>query len=309
MTERPVTDPGPVSARLAAGHDIPVDAPVVTPRYWGRMLSAVLVVGLLLFLIATLAQGQVEWSSVPGYVTDPRMIRGVQGTLLLTAAAMSLGVVVGVIAAMMRSSANPVLRTVAIGYVWLFRGVPTLVQLLIWYNFALLLPTIGIAGASVDTNAVMTPLFAATLGLGLSEGAYMAEIVRGGIQGVDRGQVEAAKSLGMSSGATMRRIVLPQALRLAVPPTGNEAISMLKFTSLAFVISYSELLSEGKKIYQINFQVLEVLFACCIWYLAMVTILSLLQRQLERALAQRVGLGAAPIRRRNSLEKEVTPGG
>lgn len=287
------------SERTATGADIPIDAKVVNPRYWGRIAAATVVLALLAATIVTMARGQIKWASVPGYVTDPRVLEGVRGTLLLTLLAMALGIVVGVCAAVMRSSSNPVLKTVAIGYVWLFRAIPTLVQLLIWYNFALLLPRISIPGVfSTDTNTLMTPLIAAILGLGLSEGAYMAEIVRGGIEGVDRGQIEAAKSLGMSGGKTMQRIILPQAMRLVVPPTGNEAIGMLKFTSLAFVISYSELLSGGKKIYQINFDVLEVLFACCVWYLAMVTVLSLLQRQLERHLARGVGLATATTSRR-----------
>lgn len=287
------------------GSGIPADTVVVEPRYWGRVLSAILVLVALGAVVYVMARGEISWSNVPGYVVDPRLVSGVKGTLVLTVLAMTLGVGVGVIAAVMRSSANPVLKSVAVGYVWSFRAVPTLVQLLIWYNFALLMPTIGIPGVfSSNTNEIMTPLFAALLGLGLSEGAYMAEIVRGGILGVDRGQVEAAKSLGMSGATTMRKIVLPQAMRLVVPPTGNEAINMLKYTSLAFVISYSELLSQGKKIYNINFEVLEVLFACCVWYLLLVTVLSIGQQQLERRLAHSVGLGASPTRLRTARGEE-----
>jgi polar amino acid transport system permease protein len=297
VATRPVPDVPTEDVR--AGAHIPLDAPVVAPRHWGRIAFAAVVVALLALVVVTLAGGQIQWSSVPGYFVDPRILEGVVGTLILTAVAMALGIAVGVVVAVMRSSSNPVLKSIAVGYVWLFRAVPTLVQLLLWFNLALLLPEISVPGLfSAETNTIMTPFLAALLGLGLSEGAYMAEIVRGGIEGIDRGQVEAAKSLGMSVGRTMRRIILPQATRLVVPPTGNEAISMLKYTSLAFVISYSELLSQGKKIFQINFEVLEVLFACSLWYLVLVTILSLGQRELERSLARGQGVGEVRAARR-----------
>lgn len=270
----------------------PIDAPVVKPRHWGRLVGVCVLLAFLCLVIVTLVGGDVKWELVPKYFVDERLLRGVVGTLELTVAAMALGIVLGVGAAIMRDSQDPVLQSVAVGYIWLFRAVPTIVQLLVWFNLSLLIKHIGIPGLfEFDTNTVMTPFVAAILGLGLSEGAYMAEIVRGGIEGVHRGQVEAAKSLGMTRSTTMWRIVLPQATRQIVPPTGNETINMLKYTSLAFFISYAELLSQGKKIYQTNFEVLEVLFACSAWYLILVFVLTLGQRQLERRLARRSGIG------------------
>ena len=279
--------------------DIPADAPVVSPRRIGRLIGAVVLVAFLAWIFWTFANGKVKWGNVPAYIVDDRILQGVVATLLMTVASMALGVVVGVILAVMRGSTNPVISIAAFGYVWIFRAVPTLVQLLLWFNLALLIPEINIPGIySADTNEVMTPFMSALLGLGLAEAAFMAEIVRGGIGGVDRGQVEAAKSLGMTPRQTMGRIVLPQAVRLILPPTGNETIGMIKYTSLAFVIGYSELLSQGKKIYQNNFEVLEVLFACSAWYLFLVLILSLGQRQLEGYVARRSGHGARVVARR-----------
>ncbi len=281
---------------------IPPDAPVVSPRRVGRMVGAVVLAAFLAWIGWTFANGKIKWGNVPGYIFDDRVLEGVVATLKMTIASMALAIVLGVILAVMRGSTNPVIAFASYTYIWVFRAVPTLVQLLLWFNLALLIPEVNIPGIyTAPTNEVMSAFMAALLGLGLSEAAYMAEIVRGGIGGVDKGQLEAAKTLGMTPGQTMRRIVLPQAVRLILPPTGNETIGMIKFTSLAFVIGYSELLSQGKKIYQNNFEVLEVLFACCVWYLFLVLVLSIGQRQLERYVAQRSGHGARVVVRRRRL--------
>lgn len=278
---------------------IPADARVVSSPSYGRIACGGLLLAFVGWVVVTLASGQLNWGQVPGYFVDPRILSGVVSTLELTVVAMLLGIAVGIPIAVMRQSASPMFRIAAVGYVWVFRAVPTLVQLLLWFNLALLVPRFTIPGlVDADVNSVMTPFVAALLGLGLAEGAYMAEIVRGGIEGVDKGQIEAAKSLGMTPSQTMRRIVLPQATRIIVPPTGNETINMLKYTSLAFVIAYSELLSAGKKIYTVNFQVLEVLLACSAWYLLLVAALSIVQRQLEARLARNMGRVSARRTRR-----------
>jgi polar amino acid transport system permease protein len=183
----------------------------------------------------------------------------------------------------MGMSRNPVMRVASAAYVWLFRGTPVLVQLLLWYNLSLVIATMTIPGVgSWPTNQLITPFVAALLGLGINEGAYMAEIVRAGIGSVDHGQTEAAHALGMSQATTMRRIVLPQAMRVIVPPTGNEFVSMLKTSSLAYAIQYGELLQSAVKVYSNNLAIVELLLTVSIWYLALTTVATVGQRMLER---------------------------
>jgi polar amino acid transport system permease protein len=182
----------------------------------------------------------------------------------------------------MRLSHNPVTSTVSWFYIWLFRGTPVLVQLLIWYNLALVFPTMF----GHSTSDIMTPFVAALLGLGINEGAYMAEIVRAGIGSVDHGQTEAAHALGMTSGQTLRRVVLPQAMRVIIPPTGNEFINMLKTSSLAYTIQYSELLLSAVSIYTRNLQVIELLFTVSLWYLLLTSVFSIGQYYVERRFAR-----------------------
>jgi polar amino acid transport system permease protein len=211
---------------------------------------------------------------------------------VLTIVAMLIGVVGGIILAVMRLSPNPVLSTVSWFYIWFFRGTPLLVQIFFWFNLAIILPYIGFhipgtqVGVSWNTNLVISALTAAILGLGCNEAAYMAEIVRAGIISVDQGQTEAAQALGMTRLQVMRRIVLPQAMRVIIPPTGNETISMLKTTSLAFVASVEELFTRAHEIASSNFQVVELLFVASIWYLAMTSILTVGQYYIERYFAR-----------------------
>jgi len=210
-------------------------------------------------------------------------------TLELTVAAMAAGIVLGVLLAVMRLSPNPLVAGASGFYIWLFRGTPVLVQLLFWNFIAALYPEISIGVPfggpelfSIEANSAITPFVAALLGLGLNEGAYMAEIVRAGILSVDEGQHQAAHSLGMSRLQTMRRIVLPQAMRVIIPPTGNETISMLKTTSLVSVIATTELLYAAQLIYSENYRTIPLLIVASIWYLAMTTVLSIGQWFLER---------------------------
>jgi polar amino acid transport system permease protein len=214
--------------------------------------------------------------------------------LVVAVLAQLIGIVLGVVLAVMRLSKNPVTSTTAWGYIWFFRGTPVLVQLLFWFaavplafkTFSLGIPFTHVTFYEKPMVTFMTSFVAALLGLGLNEGAYMAEIVRAGILSVDEGQVEAAHALGMTPGLTMRRIVLPQAMRVIIPPTGNEFISMLKTTSLASVVLLGELLREAQNVYTANFKNLELLIVASFWYLVLTTIASIGQYYLERRFAR-----------------------
>jgi len=230
-----------------------------------------------------------EWHVVGHYLFDPRILRGAWTTIYLTFLAMVIGIALGVIAAVMRLSPNPIVSSASWLYIWFFRGTPLLVQVLFWYNIASLFNVIslgvpfgGPALIHESANSLITPFVAALLALGLNEGAYMAEIVRAGIISVDEGQVQASQSLGMSRLQTMRLIVLPQALRVIIPPTGNETISMLKNTSLLYVAAFTELLYSVTQIYNVNFQTIPLLIVASIWYLAMTSVLYVGQYFIER---------------------------
>lgn len=250
----------------------------VPVRHYGRWITGAVVLALLGAVIFAFSQADIEYGQTLRFLTFGTILEGMVGTLVISVAAQALGIVLGVIAAIMRLSQNPVARWVAGGYVWLFRGTPVLVQLLLWYNLSLVFPEIF----GMDTNTLMTPFLAALLGLGINEGAYMAEIVRAGIGSIDKGQIEAAKAIGMRPGRTMSRIVLPQAMRVIVPPTGNEFINMLKTSSLAYSIQYGELLLSAVKIYSNNLLVVELLLTVSIWYLILTTVFSIGQYFLER---------------------------
>jgi polar amino acid transport system permease protein len=264
--------------------------PIVRPRHWGRWLAAAVLVLLLAALVRAFAQGQIEWDYVLRFLTVPTIVSGVANTVVMSFCAMALGIALGVTAAVMRMSPNPVLRGVSAGYVWLFRGTPVILQLLLWFNLALVFPDIGLPGFwSARTVDVMTPFVAALLGLGINQGAYTSEVVRAGILSVDQGQHEAAQSIGMSRMKALRRIILPQAMRVVIPPLGNEFIGMIKLTSLASVIQFAEVLHSAQNIYYANSRVIELLMVAGIWYLAIVSILTPCQMLLERRFARGVG--------------------
>jgi polar amino acid transport system permease protein len=231
----------------------------------------------------------IDWTTVRSYLFNSEVIAGLERTLLLTAAAMALAVVLGVLLAVMRLSDNPVARSFAIGYVWLMRSVPVLVQLIFWYNLALVFQrvTMGVPGTGIDlvnasTNSVITPFMAAVFGLGLAEAAYYSEIVRGGLLGVGSGQRQAASAIGMTGFQSFRLIILPQAMRIIIPPTGNEFIGMLKYTALASVISYDELLGTSQQIYGQNGKTIELLLVISLWYVVCTTVFSIIQFFIER---------------------------
>jgi polar amino acid transport system permease protein len=186
------------------------------------------------------------------------------------------------VVALLRISRNPVASAFAGAYTWLFRGLPVLLQILLWYNLALIFPTLTLGFAEVETNAVMTTFVAAFLGLALNESAYMAEIVRAGLKSVDKGQIEAAQSIGQTPAQRLRRVVLPQAMRVIIPPTGNDFINMLKGTAMASVIGYVELIRAASNISSFNLQVMETLIAAAVWYMVVVSVASVGQHYLER---------------------------
>ncbi|QRP44686.1 amino acid ABC transporter permease [Amycolatopsis sp. FDAARGOS 1241] len=263
--------------------------PIVRLRHWGRWIAAVLIIAVLVLLGFALAQAQIEWGSVPDFVFYRVMAVGLLNTVVLAVISQAVAIVLGILIALLRRSANPVARWFAAAYIWLFRGLPVLLQILIWYNLALIFPTISIplpfGGYLVheQTNVLISAFTAALLGLALNESAYMAEIVRAGLNSVDVGQTEAAKSIGMTPGATLRRVVLPQAMRVIIPPTGNDFINMLKGTSMASVIGVTELIHAANNISSNNLLVMETLIAAAIWYMVVVTVAGVGQHYLERA--------------------------
>jgi polar amino acid transport system permease protein len=271
----------------------PEEIRAVPVRHPGRWVAAVIVLVVAASLINSAATNpHFEWSVVGEYMTDARVLEGLRVTLELTVIAMAIGITLGVALAVMRLSPNPIVSGASWLYIWFFRGTPVLVQLIFWYNIAALYPKLGLGipfGPSLvhpNVNSLIKPFTAAILGLGLNEGAYMAEIVRAGIISVDEGQVEAAQSLGMTRLQTMRRIVMPQAMRVVIPPTGNETISMLKTTSLVSVIAVADLLYAVTNIYSTNFKTIPLLITASLWYLICTSVLYVGQYYLERYYAR-----------------------
>jgi polar amino acid transport system permease protein len=260
-----------------------------------------------------------EWHVVGSYLFDERILEGVRITVELTVVAMAIGIALGVVLAVMRLSPNMLVSGASWLYIWFFRGTPVLVQILFWYFIAALYPKLnlgipfGPAFIHADANTLIKPFTAAILALGLNEGAYMAEIVRAGIISVEEGQSDAAHSLGMTRLQAMRRIVLPQAMRVIIPPTGNETISMLKTTSLVSVIAVGDLLYAAQTIYAVNFKTIPLLITASVWYLALTSILYVGQYYLERyygrgarreqalTVLQQIRAGAFSRRREGSL--------
>ncbi|CAM5280984.1 Histidine/lysine/arginine/ornithine transport system permease protein HisM OS=Streptomyces glaucescens OX=1907 GN=SGLAU_22675 PE=3 SV=1 [Streptomyces glaucescens] len=233
------------------------------------------------------SQGKINWDAIPDYFFDDRVLEGVGKTLLLTVLSMAIGIVGGILLAVMRLSRNPVTSTIAWFYIWFFRGTPVLVQLVVWFNLGLVFEYINLGPVYKDEwSDFMTPFLTVLLGLGLNEAAYMAEICRAGLLAVDEGQTEAAHALGMSHSKTLRRIVIPQAMRVIVPPTGNEVINMLKTTSLVSVVQYSELFRVAQDIGQTSGAPAEMLFLAAAWYLLLTSVFSVGQYYLERYYAR-----------------------
>jgi polar amino acid transport system permease protein len=278
----------------------PEDIKAVPVRRPGRWVAAAIVLLIAVAVVrSVISNPRFQWHVVGQYLFDSRILHGVLVTIELTVIAMVIGIALGIMLAVMRLSPNPLVSGASWLYIYVFRGTPLLVQLLFWEFISALYPKVALGipfGPSfihVNANTLITPFAAAILGLALNEGAYMAEIVRAGIISVDEGQTEAALSIGMSRIQTMRRIVLPQAMRVIVPPTGNETISMLKNTALVSVIGYAELLFEAQQIYAATYQTIPLLIVASIWYLAMTSVLYVGQHFIER----RFGRGFSRDRR------------
>jgi len=281
------------------GEQESVDPPnqkIVRKKHWGRHVSAVataIILGGILFSLFT--NPNLEWDIVLRYIWDPRILNGVGVTLILSGVSMVIGVVGAVILAIMRISDNRLLRVVSSLYIWFFRGTPLLVQIIFWGFLGALYPVIslGIIGTditifSVPTNVLIGPFVAALLALSLNEAAYSSEVVRSGLLSVDVGQREAASSLGMSPMMTMRLIVLPQAIRIILPPMGNQTITMLKMTSLVSVIAGTDLLTNIQSIYSQTFEIMPLLVVASLWYLLLTSLLSIGQHFIERKYGQGV---------------------
>ncbi|MDH6137768.1 polar amino acid transport system permease protein [Kitasatospora sp. MAA4] len=282
----------------------------VPVRHWGRLIAAAGAAAGLAGLVGSLARNaNLHWEVIGHYLFAGLIFNGLVTTLWLTVAAMVLGLSLGTLIAVLRLSANPVLNALAALFVWVFRGTPLLVQIIFWAYAAALykqvmigIPFTHVTFLRIDTNSVLTPSVAALLALGLNEAAYASEIVRAGIQSVDPGQSEAAHSLGMTPALTMRRIVLPQAMKVIIPPMGNETINMLKTTAYVSVIAAHDLMSNIQDVYAQTYQVIPMLVVASLWYLALTTLLSVPQARLER----RYGRGTARATRTSPLRRMFT---
>ncbi|MCW5951412.1 MAG: amino acid ABC transporter permease [Propionibacteriaceae bacterium] len=286
-----IPDDGTIAGVTASSPTPVKDVPRYSPFHF-RLSRALLtltgfaLMGILVYGFIT--SPNLEWPVFFRYLFYPQVINGVYMTLLLTAISMIVGTILGIVAALAKMSDVHGFRLIANAYVWIFRGTPLLVQVIIAFNLSLFLPVINLGFVQLNTNSVMTPFFSAAIALTLNEGAYMSEYIRGAILGVDPGQKEAALSQGMSSTRAMQRIVLPQAIPTLIPILGNQTISMLKATSIVSVIAAAELLTQVTVIYHQNYFVIELLLVACAWYITMVSILSVIQYYIERELASRV---------------------
>ncbi|MEE1793938.1 amino acid ABC transporter permease [Streptomyces sp. BE308] len=256
---------------------------IVPVRRTGQWAAAVAVLLLLaLALVSVIRNDAFQWDVVGDYLTTASVLRGLGLTLWLTALVMLLGFALGTLLAILRLSGNRVLQAVSWGYVWLFRSTPILVQLLFWFNIGALYPQI----LGVSTVNLLGPVTVAVVGLTLHEAAYAAEVVRGGILSVERGQLEAAQSLGLGPWRRLRRIVLPQAMRSIVPPAGNMLIGTLKGTSIVSIIAVQDLLYSVQLVYHRTYQVIPLLLVATLWYVAVTSVLGIGQHYVERHYAR-----------------------
>jgi len=274
--------------------DAQITEEVVPLRHPMRYVAAAVVLALLGCAVAGLAVNpNIEIGVVGQYLLENQILHGLWLTIVIAVVSQLIGTVIGLIVALMRQSPNFVLQGISWLYIWFFRGVPLLVQLVFWADFGALyqhfvlgIPFTNVHAGSVLVNSVLTNAVAGIVGLALAEGAFMAEIIRSGLLSVDEGQSEAAMSLGMNRGRMMRRVILPQAIRVMIPPTGNEFISMTKNTSLLVVISAGELFTQASNIYSRTFQEIPLLVVASLWYLLMTSVLTIGQYYLERRFAR-----------------------
>ncbi|MGN8025491.1 amino acid ABC transporter permease [Microbacterium sp. 22242] len=280
---------------------------VVPARHPGRIIggaAALLVLAAIAYVIGS--SQHVKWEVIIPYVFTATLISGLLETIKLTVLSMVLGVSLGTVLAVMRMSQNPVLRAISSAYVWFFRATPLMVQIFFWFNIALFLPRVDLGFVSIDTNTIVTVEVAALLALVLHEAANMAEIVRGGIMSVDPGQSEAATALGLRRIQALRRVILPQAVRVIIPATGNQTIGMLKATAMVSVIGAHDLLTQAQNIYARNFLVVELLMSATIWYLVLTTVATWGQQRLEKHYSKGFDRGYGT--RRRARVKDATGG-
>jgi polar amino acid transport system permease protein len=267
----------------------PENIRAVPVRHPGRWVAiAVIAVLTAMFVHMLFTNKNLSWPIVRKYLFSEIILRGVWMTIKLTVLSMAIGIILGSIAAVMRLSPNPVVSSVAWLYVWFFRGTPLLVQIIFWFAISQFIKAFSLGVPfgphfwSEDTNKLISLFTSALLALSLNEGAYMSEIVRAGILSVDEGQSEAAAALGMRRLQVMRRIVLPQAMRVIVPPTGNEINNMLKSSSLVSTIGIFELVRSAQAIYNSNYKTIPLLIVAILWYLLLTSILQVGQFYIER---------------------------
>lgn len=282
----------------------PEDKTRIQPRQLRDYLAwlvALVIAGTLTYSVLT--NPNYQWDVVARYFTNESIISGIGITLYLTAVSMIVGSALGLVLALMRDSHNKPIAAIAYGYITFFRGTPVLVQLIFWFNFAALYPNLSLGPYAIDTNALISPMTAALVGLTLNEAAYMAEIIRGGFAAVDKGQIEAADTLGMSFFTKLRAVQLPQIMPAVIPPTGNQLISMLKGTSLVSVLGVADLLQSVQLIYARTYEVIPLLIVASLWYLVMTILLGIPQSMIEKyyARSDRRPAGA----RRATTQQEV----
>lgn len=278
--------PSVTDGRRKSSDDNEPIVPVRHPLNW--VATAIVLVLAAMLLHGLVTNKAFQWNVVGRYLFNSEILAGLGLTALLTLITMVIGLVLGTVLALMRLSGNLLLSSVSWAYIWFFRSVPVLVQLIFWYNFGALYSHLSLGVpfgpefVSGSTNALITPMTAALAGLGLSQAAYTGEVIRAGILAVPKGQTRAALALGMSHRLTFQRIVLPQAMKIIIPPLGNEVISTTKGTSLVSVIALSELLYSAQLIYARTYETIPLLIVASLWYLAVVSVLSVGQHFLER---------------------------
>ncbi|MFI7313195.1 amino acid ABC transporter permease [Streptomyces hygroscopicus] len=282
-----------------------------------RRRPGVLVANAIVLVLAAMAVTTIftnprfEWNTVAKYFFEIRVLKGIGVSIGMTAATMALSLVFGTVVALMRMGESRLMSTAAAAFIWVFRSIPMLVQLLFWYNLAALFPTLSLGipwgprFITFDSNTVIGPLTAAIIGLTLHETAYIAELIRSGLLAVPDGQRQAASALGLTPAQVFFRITLPQALRVIVPPMGNELISLLKATSLVSVITLADLLYSVQLIYAKNFQTVPLLIVAAIWYMIITGVITLLQQRLERRLGRHTLISADRAGKAKRIEHSV----
>ena len=292
------TPAGPATGSVPSPAGAPPSEPIKAVKLkhpWRIFFAVVLILLLVWFIVDAAQRDAYGWQYVGKYVFDKRISAAALVTLQLTVYSMIIGVILGLILAVMRLSPNPVVKSIAWLYLWIFRGTPVYVQLVFWGLFSLIYPHIFLGvpwtnlGVNFDLGFMQNAFIIAIVGLALNEAAYMAEIVRAGLLSVDEGQEEAATALGMSWWQTMTRIVIPQAMRVIIPPTGNEVISMLKTTSLVAAIPLTtDLYGVARDISAVTYTPIPLLIVASLWYLLFTSILMIGQYFLEKRFSRGV---------------------